>query len=286
VLKQATRDALLVSPPEREKIEELCKILEHVNIATNVLQSDKVNFPSIICTIRNVETKLNKLKLKHLSTIRNDLIERIKCRFEYLENDDIYGLAAVLDPNYGLNWMDVDQQELWTNKLVNCLIADGWNPNLSISAEDKSSPDKVGVGWFEFSSKAKKKAMNTKIEAYVNLVESAQMDHEMKKKAKAAKTASSVEIKDPLYMDTIDPIAFWKKLSVMPDFIQMANLARKLFAIPASSGGIERVFSQCGFVVRSHRNRISDKLAEQTFFLKSNKKMMFDYNFFESKTTI
>ena len=54
-------------------------------------------------------------------------------------------------------------------------------------------------------------------------------------------------------MESIDQCEFWKKLSENPDYIQLATLARRLFAIPACSASIERVFSQCGFIMRSHR---------------------------------
>ena len=179
-----------------------------------------------------------------------------------MRTDDIYGLAAILDPNFGLNWVDdrLHKQE-WIDKLVKCLLSDGWNPNSSIHQDD-ISPDK---GWFNFNNKDRSKDWSSKLDQYFNIVEVTQTEFRFKTKSR--------EIG---YMETIDQCKFWKKLSTNPDFELLSQLARRLFAIPASSASIERVL--CGFIMRPHRNRLSDKLDEQLFFLRANKKLLMDFD--------
>jgi hypothetical protein len=47
-------------------------------------------------------------------------------------------------------------------------------------------------------------------------------------------------------------------------------LHRFLHHIPATSAAVERFFSKTSFILRKHRRSMSEKLAEQLFFLKEN----------------
>jgi hypothetical protein len=52
-----------------------------------------------------------------------------------------------------------------------------------------------------------------------------------------------------------------------PDLAILSKLAKKLLAVPASTASVERVFSQTGFIMRKHRNRIGDVLAQNIFWI-------------------
>jgi hypothetical protein len=69
-------------------------------------------------------------------------------------------------------------------------------------------------------------------------------------------------------------VEFWKKNSTALPL--MAAEARLLFAIPATSAFCERFFSKIsGFIMRPHRNSISNELAESLFFLRGNSDVNF-----------
>ena len=79
---KAVLESLTLNTIERDKIIELRDLLDNLNVATNILQSDKVNIPRIIVTIRNLVIRLKKINMRHLNNIRNELIDSIKERFD------------------------------------------------------------------------------------------------------------------------------------------------------------------------------------------------------------
>ncbi len=52
--------------------------------------------------------------------------------------------------------------------------------------------------------------------------------------------------------------------------ISRSKLATKYLCIPATSAAVERIFSQIGFIFRSHRARMSRKTLQQLTLLKCN----------------
>ena len=50
----------------------------------------------------------------------------------------------------------------------------------------------------------------------------------------------------------------------------LSKLAIKYLCIPATSASVERVFSQSGFIFRSHRARMSREILRQLTLLKCN----------------
>jgi len=82
---------------------------------------------------------------------------------------------------------------------------------------------------------------------------------------KVAETAPSAakdkgyEVQNYLKLDVIgeneSPLKFWQKNEVQ--FPNLAILARKYLAIPATSGEIERLFSVAGAIARSRRARLT-----------------------------
>lgn len=61
-----------------------------------------------------------------------------------------------------------------------------------------------------------------------------------------------------------DTLSFWKlNATLLPT---EAQAAQQLLAIPATSAEWKRFFSKTGYVMRSHRRKLSDKTGEQLFF--------------------
>jgi len=62
-----------------------------------------------------------------------------------------------------------------------------------------------------------------------------------------------------------------KKLKNFPLF---SKVAKNILGIPVTSANIERFFSKTGYILRQHRRRMNNKLAEQLFFNKENYEFM------------
>ena len=65
------------------------------------------------------------------------------------------------------------------------------------------------------------------------------------------------------YADTLE---FWKTHE--KDLPYLSKQAKILLSIPATSASVERFFSKTGYIMRPHRRRLSDMLAEKLFFFK------------------
>jgi len=52
-------------------------------------------------------------------------------------------------------------------------------------------------------------------------------------------------------------------------------LLSKIFSIPATSAPVERIFSQGGIIMRSHRAKLGDDLLEMLMFLRCNGNYLF-----------
>ena len=66
-----------------------------------------------------------------------------------------------------------------------------------------------------------------------------------------------------------NPLNFWKDNAQR--YPNLAQVARKVFTVPATSAPVERAFSQAGKILRSDRSRLLPKNFENLVFLKVNK---------------
>ena len=72
-----------------------------------------------------------------------------------------------------------------------------------------------------------------------------------------------------------DPLKYWKTHSHR--FPTLSKLAKQLLAMPATSGGVERLFSTAGAIARSRRARLTTNTTEKILmyrqFLKNEQKL-------------
>jgi hypothetical protein len=66
----------------------------------------------------------------------------------------------------------------------------------------------------------------------------------------------------------VDVLQFWKEHCL--EFRPQNVMVLKYLGIPARSATVERLFSKTSFILRKHRRSMSEKLAQQLFFLKEN----------------
>ncbi|CAF0735235.1 unnamed protein product [Adineta steineri] len=101
----------------------------------------------------------------------------------------------------------------------------------------------------------------------------ANIEHDLKNSKKAKPDDSYTYIQEEIsrYIndDNNDSMILLNPTS-SSSYKTLAKLATKYLCVPATSAGVERVFSQSGFLFRSHRARMSRKTLEQLTMLKCN----------------
>ncbi len=68
--------------------------------------------------------------------------------------------------------------------------------------------------------------------------------------------------------EAVDCLEIWRVHD--KDFPRLKQVAMRVFAVPASSALVERVFSQGGLIMRPHRSRLGAKTLSNLIFLKCN----------------
>ena len=93
-------------------------------------------------------------------------------------------------------------------------------------------------------------------------------DDEDDEDGKTAQPAVSVETELQLYLDqkcaTSDILAFWEANKAL--FPRLYALTRKFFCAPASTAGVERLFSIGGYLNSNRRTSLTDSNFEKLLF--------------------
>ena len=117
---------------EREQAVELNEILEQLYIFTNIIQGDGVTISRLIPSLNTVISRIDLRKRHEEAKASNSsiqdrtfyyedfssrLIEGLKSRFEYAFKDQIFTISSILDPNYGMTWIPVEDRSHWIEKI-------------------------------------------------------------------------------------------------------------------------------------------------------------------------
>lgn len=70
-------------------------------------------------------------------------------------------------------------------------------------------------------------------------------------------------------VDNISIVLFWKSATRFP---QLQGIAKKLLAVPATSGGFDRLFPMAACIVRAKRNRLPPHTTERLLLYKNSLK--------------
>lgn len=66
--------------------------------------------------------------------------------------------------------------------------------------------------------------------------------------------------KEPNLPGSSSELVYWRRHQTK--YVKLSSLAKKYLSIPASSGGVERLFSVAGSIARARRNRLTPKTLE------------------------
>ena len=73
-----------------------------------------------------------------------------------------------------------------------------------------------------------------------------------------------------------NPLEFWSSELASVKFPVLKQLARKLFSIPATSAGTERLFSYSGIILNNRRQRLSPSQLNNMLVIRSTRRLFKD----------
>ncbi|XP_048867862.1 E3 SUMO-protein ligase ZBED1-like isoform X4 [Brienomyrus brachyistius] len=233
-----------LSPTEFKIMQELCVVLEPFEEVTDRCQAEKaVTSSLVIPCVRALRHAVRNMKMtgnNNLVSILQNSVERHLSKFEDMQ---CFQMASTLDPRFKLDWCI--GEEVTTMK------------DLLMGKVECLSP-KLSAGYNDYSGQPKKRP---KLFSYM----------ESQSGPSAVAKASHdviVYLSQPCLAEDVDPLAYWK--GNQTSFPELARLACKYLAIPASSAPVERIFSAAGNIFRPERSNLNDKTFEDLLLIKCN----------------
>ncbi|XP_050958759.1 zinc finger BED domain-containing protein 4-like [Labeo rohita] len=274
---------LVFSIREWAQLTDLCALLEPFSEATDLTEGDTaVTISMVVPTILDLRTHLIKMEvhLPQIVTIVRAMKKSLEKRFsgifrrinmdegdpEQPFNHRIYFLAAMLDPQFGLSWVDLDVQngesgpalkrfrddlkKSLTDLLITEVDRDATAATIAEDTEESHSDSPPPL---------KHQRLLSRYKAF--------------KLKRSTTQDSSIDAQISKYLDSIndidcDALTFWSKNKER--FPNLHDVALKVLSVPASSAPVERVFSRGGILMRPHRARLGHKMLQFLIFLKCN----------------
>jgi hypothetical protein len=239
---------------EREMLSELKEVLELFEWATDEFQSNLVSVSRVWPAINTLKFKLlENIHLKNYTTdLRRTLHTKLCTRFDYHLESELFLIATFLDPNFGEKAFDEEKRrsvrQLVKDKLVNSdsTIQTPRTSGTSVNSAHKSSSKYVLY--------QKEQILNREIDKYDLIID------------------KYLEFSDTEVAENIDTLSFWK--TFQSQLVDLANLAKQYLGVPASSAGVERMFSIAGHIFSVKRRRMGTQLFSELVFLKLNENLM------------
>ncbi|CAF1108654.1 unnamed protein product [Brachionus calyciflorus] len=244
----------VITAVQRNVLQELVLVLEDFSVITNLIQTDKFSIGHILPLIRGLKYELNKLPyLRYCDKIKSNLLNSLDKRFNYLEANSIYPLAAILTPAYGKKWLKPEEINKWDNELLAQL-------EIFLSNHPLLNNDQM-------QNKEITEPCSKKIKCLSYLNDSQQMVDQTFKK-------NQINFQDYINqinksnISCLNTQVFWQKHE--SDWPELAAFAKFVLNIPATSAPVERIFSVGGAILRPSRRCLGDDLFEKLMFLKCN----------------
>ena len=109
--QQETREKFDLSKKERDMLVELVNILEAFEFFTDELQGNSVNISRVYPGVIFLRDKLKLDGAIYTIELRKNLLESLNKRFSDILDDDVIVFSTVLDPNFGLRFIDKRKQQ-------------------------------------------------------------------------------------------------------------------------------------------------------------------------------
>lgn len=248
------------SPPmvraKREQVVDIIGLLEPFEEAIQVLQSDAVTFSLIIPSLIGLDKTL-ETRSTNYSHFSKGLRSGLHTHFQplILQRDLI--LVTVLDPRIKLQPFDDTKQEGDTTSLaapskfqvqmlVKSLVSDmdSWNPVKQEESEEIQEDSEASSSNSD-SGNLKRKSIFSFLQPTAKSIKLSELDQ---------------YLSEPVLDGDGSTQVFWRDASRFP---QLQRAARKLLAVPATSGGFDRLFPMASCIVRAKRSRLPPHTTER-----------------------
>lgn len=177
-------------------------------------------------------------------------------RMQYYLQNEVYILAAILDPRFKLRWCTSDEDkhqealEVFRLAVERCyeMHRTDFPSSHDTDADTEPSHKRRKISLFSFMPEESEDTSNPSSSNDYGIGE---------------------YIKAPCASMEINPLKFWKDNE--RKWPVMSALAMELLAVPASSAPVERLFSVAGKVFRPERCRLTDHRFQLLMFIRCNK---------------
>ena len=238
---------------DRNILKDIVEILTPFQEATDFVQVSCV--PSagyIVPCVKGLQYHMDKISTKYHSSFVLALKESLLKRMPYYEENETYILASILDPRFKLRWCQSDGDKLrYIAMLKDAASKYLSSTSISIieSTTDLQPPSK---------KKKEEKLLFNFMEGVEEMNDESSGVEEIIDKYLAASC---------LPMDS-DPSKFWKDNE--KEYLALAQMAKDILSMPASSAPVERLFSIAGRVFTPLRCSLKDDRFQQLMFIRCN----------------
>ncbi|KAL2103758.1 hypothetical protein ACEWY4_000626 [Coilia grayii] len=271
VLGQARIEAkdTSTSPPQlrarREQVLDIIGLLEPFEEAIQVLQGDGVTFsliiPSLIGLHKTLETK--PTTYTHFC---KELRSGLHARFQNLVAQKELILSTVLDPRIKLQpFADAKREggDVYLTAPTKAEVR-------SLVASETGEHDKYSVKMMQVVKQEEDGQDDDSSSPESGNLKRKKIFSFLQPAAKALKGSEfDTYLSEPLLDGDESPLAYWRDASRFP---QLRNIARKYVAIPATSGGFDRLFPMASSIVRARRNRQQPQTTERLLLYRESLK--------------
>ncbi|GBM10233.1 Zinc finger BED domain-containing protein 4 [Araneus ventricosus] len=245
-----------LSAEEYKMIEEIEKMLEPFEVATNLVSGEEYPSLSIILPIiKGLSLKLVELEKINLNEISRKLLESLKNsvskRIKPYEKRTSCIMATLLNPKYKKRGFKTDDEAENAIRLLQ-------NEYTSFL----STPDKIQNSEPPATASSSKKEKVDDLLYFLNIP-----DSQYNPRSDAIVDVRQY-VEKPNIFKAEDPLKYWQVSQS-----KLKELAFKYLSIPASSTPAERIFSLAGQILTERRNRLDSEHFHHLLFIKQNFKL-------------
>lgn len=250
-------------------------------LQTQVLQGNGVTISFIIPSLIGLDKTLEN-RVTNYAHFKKALRTGLHTHFQSLIHQKDMILAAVLDPRIKIQPFTDAKREDQTDILTPLLkhqahaIVEATLESIeaSASSSEEVDEDKANKELKKGQDAEEENQVTTPVEANLNRVNG----NDLKRKsiftflntpAKTMKRSElDVYLSEPLWENS-STVLYWKSATRFP---KLQGIAKKLLAIPATSGGFDRLCQMAACIVRAKRNRLPPHTTERLLLYKNSLK--------------
>uniref|UniRef100_A0A3P8T1I5 MYB proto-oncogene like 2 n=1 Tax=Amphiprion percula TaxID=161767 RepID=A0A3P8T1I5_AMPPE len=269
---------------KREQVIDILGLLEPFEEALQVLQGNGVTISFIIPSLVGLDKTLEN-RVTNYTHFSKALRSGLHTHFQSLIHQKDVVLAAVLDPRIKLQpFPDVKMEEQ-----TGFLMPLSKHQVRSLVESSVKSLESSAVPTVEADKEQKKEQdaeEGSQSNAVTELSDGSSDDNncgevsqnDLKRKsifnflqppAKTMKTSElDVYLSEPL-LETTSSLLYWRSANRLP---RLQGIAKKLLAVPATSGGFDRLCPMAACIVRAKRNRLPPHTTERLLIYKNSVK--------------